>query len=100
MARLIEVGTELPQRLTVRVGDVLNFAASGGAVETGAEVIEAIGPFAPAIVGLEGRTVHAESPPTSVLFRAQAPGRARLAVFTGFGSRTPGRATIEILVED
>lgn len=98
---MIEVGAEeLPQSLTVKVGDVLNFAASGGAVEAGEEVIEAIGPFAPAIVGLEGRTVTAESPPTSVLFRAQARGRARLALFTGFGSRTPGRATIEILVED
>ncbi len=97
---MIEVGATLPDRLTVKVGDVLNFAASGGAVEAGDDVIEAIGPFAPAIVGLEGRTVAPESPPTAVLFRARAPGRARLAVFTGFGSRTPGRATIEILVED
>lgn len=97
---MIEVGTELPSSLTVKVGDVLTFAASGGAVETGEEVIEAIGPFAPAIVGLEGLTVTAESPPTSVLFRAHAPGRARIAVFTGFGSPTPGRGTIEILVED
>ncbi len=100
MARLIEMGDALPASLTVKVGDVLNFAASGGAVETGAAVIEAIGPFAPAIVGLEGRTVTAESPPTSVLFRAQAPGRARLAIYTGFGSPEPGATTIEIVVED
>jgi hypothetical protein len=55
MARLIEVqhAQVFPPSLTTKVGDVLAFGATGGHVESGMNVIEILGPFLPAVVGMK-----------------------------------------------
>jgi hypothetical protein len=85
VARLIELpaGPAGTTRLVGRVGDLLAFAASGGDVGAGPPVLERLGPFQPAVVGLDGRVLAPEGPPTSVLFVARAPGRATVEVAAG-----------------
>jgi len=99
MARLVELGPDFPESLSLRPGDMLNISASGGRVESGADAIEPIGPFVPAVLGLDGRLISPQTPPTNMLFRALCPGRARLLVFSG-GGLVPTRSdAIDILVE-
>lgn len=97
MARLVEIGVDPPRSLSLQPGDMLNVSASGGLVESGEGVVEAIGPFVPATIGLDGRLIGPETPPTNFLFLAVRPGRARLAVFSG-GLVPTARASIDILV--
>lgn len=99
MAKLVEIGDPPPRALTMLAGDMLNFPASGGFVESGDGVVEALGPYTPAVVGLDGRLLSPESPPTTMLFRAARPGRARLAIFTGGGLMPTARTSVDILVE-
>lgn len=98
MARLVEIGIDPPRSLSLQPGDMLNVSASGGFVESGEGVVEAIGPFVPATIGLDGRLISPETPPTNMLFLAARPGRARLAVFSGGGLVPTARASIDILV--
>jgi hypothetical protein len=99
MARLVEIGTELPRSLSLQPGDVLNVPASGGTVESGSDVVEAIGPLVPGVVALDGRVLSPETVPTNMLFRALRAGRARVGLTTGGGLMPAGKAVIEILVE-
>lgn len=100
MARLVEIGVDLPRTLTLEPGDLLNLPASGGLVESGKTVIEPFGPFTPGVVGTDGRVLSPETVPTNMIFRAARPGRARLAVFSGTGLVPAGRAVIDIIVEE
>jgi len=81
------------------VGDVLAISASGAHVAAGLPVLEQLGPFVPAVVGLDGGILSPEGPPSSVLFVIRAPGRATLNVMTGDPWRTPMRKTYTIEVE-
>jgi hypothetical protein len=86
--------------VTLRPGDMLNCAASGGLVEQGARNVAPIGPFVPAVVGTDGTVLSPQTGPTAMLFRALAPGRARLILFTGGGMMPSARHTIEVAVEE
>lgn len=99
MSRLIDIGADAVADLIVRVGDVLSFAASGGKVELGASSVEALGSFLPAVVAGHGDILSPETGPTTTLFRALAPGRARVTLFSGLNWADPETRSIEILVE-
>ncbi|HEU0099762.1 MAG TPA: hypothetical protein VFQ67_13440 [Allosphingosinicella sp.] len=99
MSRLIDVGDDAVADLVVRVGDVLSFAASGGKVERGASSVEALGSFLPAVVATSGDVLSPETPATTTLFRALAPGRARLSLYSGRDWSVPETRSVEILVE-
>ncbi len=101
MARLIDVpaGTSGAAPLVVQVGDVVACAASGARLGAGPLVLEQLGPLLPAVVGLDGRVLAPEGPPSTVLFVARAPGRATLQVMTGDPWGTPVTTAYVIDVE-
>jgi len=101
MNRLIEIrpmAQGLPQHLTVGVGDVLSFSASGGRVLRG-DAVELVGVLVPGVVATDGRILSPEGPPGTVLFRARHPGRSTLTVVTGGPSLPPAIAsTVDVVV--
>jgi hypothetical protein len=99
--RLVEIGAKPPPSLLLQPGDVLNAAATGGSVEAGADVIEALGSFSPALVALDGAVMSPQTVPTNALFRVLRPGRARIAVFVSAGGFAPAQRTeIDVVVEE
>ena len=101
MSRLIEiqpVAQDLPADLTVAVGDVLRFAASGGHVREGAAV-EIIGIFVESVLGTDGRVLTPMGPPNAVLFHARMPGRAAIDVVTGDPWRSSVTRSMTVVVE-
>ena len=70
------------QELTVVVGDVLSFAASGGQLLSGSSV-ELIGVFRPGTVTTDGRILTPAGSPNCVLLRAAAQGRSTVRLMTG-----------------
>jgi hypothetical protein len=101
MGRLIEVQLEqgLPPRLTISVGDVLAFGSSGGHVQSGKDVLEILGPFLPAVLGVNGQIVSPMGAPNTVWFLARRPGHARIDVVTGDPWHAPQTTTMDITVE-
>src|ERR687889_330858 len=98
MGRLIEVqhAQDLPTRLTIRVGDVLIFGATGGHVRSGAEVVEILGPFVRGVVGNNGQIISPMGAPNRVLFFARHPGRAMIDVVTGDPWHSPNNTALTI----
>lgn len=102
MGRLIEIQhaqDPLPTSLTIRVGDVLVFGATGGHVHSGPEVVEILGPFLPGVLGDNGQVLSPMSAPNTVLFIARCSGRATIDVVTGEPWRSPKTTTVNITVE-
>jgi hypothetical protein len=85
MGRLIEaqLTPDGPTRLTIMVGDLLQFTASGGHVRSGERCIEMLGPFRSAVVAINNEVLAPMGPPNVVLFRALQPGSAEIDVVTG-----------------
>lgn len=100
MSRLIDIGTDPVERLTVRVGDVLSFAASGGTVAEGDPAVELLGALSPGVVAINGEVLSPETPPTTVLFRAAAAGGARLTLFSGQDWSSPQSRIVTVTVRD
>jgi hypothetical protein len=101
MARLIEIqhAQGFPPSLTIQVGDVLAFGATGGHVQSGANVIEILGPFLPAVVGDNGQILSPMGAPNAVWFLARRPGRATIDVVTGDPWQAPQTTTLDITIE-
>ena len=101
MGRLIEVqqAEGLPPILTIAVGDVLVFNATGGHVQAGADVIELYGPLLPGVVGDKDQILSPMGAPNTVLFLARRPGRATIDVVTGDPWRAPQTIPLDIIVE-
>jgi len=101
MARLIEVqdARVSPSPLTVHLGDVLLFRATGGLVRSGADIVELLGPFLPALLGDDGNILTPMGPPNAVLFRARRPGQAVIDVVTGDPFNSPQTTALTITVE-
>lgn len=99
MSRLIDIGTDPVERLTVGIGDVLSFAASGGSVDEGGPAVELLGAFFPAVVGSDGEVLSPATPPTVVLFRAAAPGHARLSLFSSLDWSRPQARAVDVTVQ-
>lgn len=100
MGRLIEVqhAQDLPTGLTIRVGDVLVFKATGGHVHSGAEVVEILGPFVPGVVGDNGQVFSPMGAPNRVFFIAHHPGQATIDVVTGDPWHAPKTSALNITV--
>ncbi|GGF08527.1 hypothetical protein [Hymenobacter cavernae] len=101
MARLIEAQSlpALPEQITLSVGDLLIFQASGGRVQLGAEAVELLGAFVPSLLHESGSVLAPMGAPNNVLFRALSAGRASIDVIIGdpwYGSTSK---TIRVLVE-
>lgn len=97
MSRLIEV-QPVPADLTVGVGDVLRFAASGGRVRNGTAV-EILGIFVEGVLGTDGRVLTPMGSPNAVLFHARQPGRATIDVITGDPWHSPATRNVTVIVE-
>lgn len=90
---------EIPADLTIAVGDVLRFAASGGRVLDGTAV-EVLGVFVRGVIGTDGRAMSPAGNPNAVLFRAVAPGSATINVVYGGQLADPHATKIVVVVED
>lgn len=101
MGRLIEIqqAQGFPPSLTLKVGDVLMFGATGGHVQSGADVVEILGPFVPGIMGANGAILSPMGAPNAVLFLARRPGRATIDVVTGDPWYAPQTTSLDITVE-
>lgn len=101
MGRLIDARGEqrLPSALTVRVGDLLTFAASGGHIRSGTDVLELLGPFVPGVIGTNGQVLSPVAAPNAVLFLARGPGVASIDVVTGDPWHGPRTTAMDISVE-
>jgi hypothetical protein len=101
MSRLIEVeiAPGCPDSLTIAVGDVLQFAASGGHVRAGAGTVEMLGPFRSALVGDNGEVLSPKGAPNAVFFLARRPGRATIDVVTGDPWHAPRTTILEVDVQ-
>jgi hypothetical protein len=102
MGRLIDIGNiaALPDALTLQTGDALMFAASGGYVRTGSEVMEMIGPFLVGVLGPTGEVLSPAGPPNSILFVARQRGEASIAVVTGDPFYAPTTTTLAVHVDE
>jgi hypothetical protein len=99
MARLIEVQLTpaCPTSLALAVGEVLQFAASGGRVRSGP--LEMMGPYRTAVVGENGEIFTAAGAPNIVFFLARHPGRGIIEVVTGDPWHGPKVTAFEIHVQ-
>jgi hypothetical protein len=102
VGRLIEIqpgARGLPPSLTVEVGDVLVFGATGGHVRSGGDAVEILGAFLSSVLGDNGRILSPMGAPNAVLFLARRPGRATIDVVTGDPWRTSQTTTLDLTVE-
>jgi hypothetical protein len=107
MGRLIEVQDPpaSPPRLTVEVGDVLQFSASGGHVRSGADIVEMVGPLVSAVLADDGGKPSSDilapmGPPNTVLFVARRAGRAIIDVVTGDPWHAPQTSVLNVDVRE
>ena len=101
MGRLIEIqhGQGFPPSLTLKVGDMLVFGATGGHIQSGVDILEFFGPFLPGVVGDNGQILSPMGAPNTILFLARSPGRAIIELVTGDPWHAPQTNTLDIAVE-
>lgn len=85
MGRLIEVqdAQSCQSPLTLQVGDVLLFYATGGRAESRCSILEVLGSLLQATIGDDGNILTPQGAPNRVLFRAIHPGQAVIHLITG-----------------
>jgi hypothetical protein len=101
VSRLISIQPgqqDLPAELVVAVGDVLQFAATGGHLRSGTAV-ELIGILNDSVLGTNGQVLSPLGAPGAVLFRAVEPGPAVLDVVSGDPWQSPVTLTVNVRVE-
>lgn len=99
MARFIEVQAEqMPRTLSILVGDVVLFRASGGSVRSGSGIVEQLGAFVESVVGDNGAVLVPAGSPNVVMFRASTAGIASVAVVMGDPWREPRTTNVEMVV--
>jgi len=90
MTRLIEVDDvrACAPAMSVKVGDLLVFAASGGRVSTGGSAVRCLGAYMRAVIGTNRAVLEPQGLPNAVVFEALQPGQAAIDVTQGdpFGS--------------
>ncbi|MGS2615480.1 hypothetical protein ACVCAH_13295 [Micromonospora sp. LZ34] len=102
MGRFIDLRHGVPGQpgsLTVAMGDVLRFAATGGRVREGTSV-ELLGSYVDSTVGTNGEVLTPAGTPNVVLFRSTAPGRSVIDVVTGDPWRAPETQQIRVTVAE
>ena len=99
MARLIEVQAgQIPRALSLLVGDVVLFRASGGLVRSGSGVVEHLGALVESVLGDNGSVLAPAGGPNAVLFRAVGAGNASIVVVTGDPWRETRTSVVEVVV--
>ena len=100
MARLIEVLDldAVPSSLTLSIDDVLLLHAAGARVVSGADSVELLGPYVPALVTGAREVLSPSGLPSTVLVRARRPGIASIAIIRGNSFPAPQAVEIEISV--
>ena len=109
MGRLIEIQDldALPSDLTLRVGDALWFAATGGRVRQSdeqvnsveEEAVQLLGIFLQSVVGTNGQILSPMGSPNAVLFLARSSGQAKIDIVTGDPWRDAPTVTLNVIVE-
>jgi hypothetical protein len=99
--RLIDVQDEqqCPTPLLLRAGDVVLFHASGARVRSGADVVEVLGSFNQALIGLDGTIMAPSGAPNAVLLRTRKIGDATVDLFAGDPWHSPRTKTLVLKVE-
>ncbi|KAI9747320.1 MAG: hypothetical protein M1835_002148 [Candelina submexicana] len=92
-------GQGFPPSLTLKVGDMLVFWATGGHIQSGVDILEFFGPFLPGVVGDNGQILSPMGAPNTILFLARSPGRAIIKLVTGDPWHAPQTNTLDIAVE-
>ena len=103
MGRLIEIEPALqplPATITIRRGDVLRFAASGGDVQSGNQAVERVGAFRSGVLGANGLVLTPAGGPDVVLFMARQSGTAVVRIVTGDPWGKSASSLLEVRVED
>ena len=101
MPRLIDAGPDAPATLTLRVGDIVRFNATGGRVLHGGDALENLGAFAPGVVGTHGGVLSPQGVPATQAFRALRAGAAAVELHRGgFGFVATPPHAVAITIED
>jgi hypothetical protein len=91
MPRLVSVPSApdgFPDAVTLEVGDLVVFTASGGGIESGS-ALQTLGTFIGALPGPGGRTLAGQGAPNLTVFRAVAPGASLVRLISGDVRRGP-----------
>src|SRR3954471_21232969 len=82
MGRLIEVqgSQQLSGVFAVNVGDLIRLSAMGARVHSESSVVDVLGSFVPAVVGVNGQVIEPAGTPNTVILRALRPGTARVTL--------------------
>src|SRR5262245_36470719 len=101
MGRLIHVprASACPSHLTVNVGDAVLFTATGIRVRSGADVVTIVGPFAPGVIGDDGRVLSPAGPPNAVMVVARQAGQAAIDVIAGDPWHATQTTSLSLTVE-
>lgn len=85
MGRLIQLrqAQDSPKSLALRVGDVLIVKATGVLVQSGADVVETLGPFVQGVTLENGDIVSPVGAPNTVLLLTRRSGLARIEIIVG-----------------
>jgi hypothetical protein len=102
MTRLIEIedASLCASSLSLKVGDLLVFSATGGRMNTGGPAVRFVGVFIRAGLGLNKAILEPMGPPNAVVFEAQQQGEATIDVITGDPFGTTAATMLRIIVED
>lgn len=101
MPRLIEVqdATQLRNGLSLAIGDVVSFSATGARLVAGDDAVRIVGILQQAVTGPAGEILAPAGPPNVVLVQAMRAGDAQIEIVTGDPWRavrtTPVRITVE-----
>ena len=101
MPRLIEVqpDQDLTAGLSVRIGDLIVFEASGGAIRNETGAVEMVGSFVRSVVG-GSRVVAPMGAPNAVILRARARGAAEIGLVTGDPWGRSSQVSVRLIVEE
>jgi hypothetical protein len=102
MGRLIELqqAQDSPTSLKLRVGDLLIIKATGIHIESGADILETLGPFVPGLMLENGNIVSPVGAPNTVLLLTHRSGLARIKMIIGDPWHRSDSRMLEITVED
>jgi hypothetical protein len=102
MTRLVEIddAAACTPALSVKVGDLLVFAASGGRADTSSKAVHLLGVYVRAVVGTNGIVVTPIGPPNTVVFLAKHRGQATIDVIGGEPFGTAIVTELTVIVED
>jgi len=102
MTRLIEIDDAkyCAPSLSVKVGDLLVFSASGGWVNTGDSALRLVGVFMRAVIGTNRMVLEPVGSPNAVVFEVQQQGQATIDVISGNPFAITVSTTLLIIAED